>query len=234
VANNTGVITGSAPPTPYVPPVPPVQRVQDLAPRSMQRVSADLGCGRFGVFAGNMKAFLGPVDDDATRPRETECPTFQWKDLEADLPPTGASPANLSLPAHSTDLVEMPSQGVLRLYASPVLFKTGSYVISPEGRKYLSRFVEAVKTYPDPVDRIEIKGHADITGTPAFNLLLSKNRALAVQRYLTSQDLQYPLLAKGYGDTQPLEDCTGMAKAESVQCLQANRRVTLGIYIAQP
>lgn len=232
-ANNTGVITGAATPNPYIPPIPPMQRVQDPTPRPLQRVSADLGCGRHGVFAGNMKAFLRLVDDEIPRTRETDCPTFQWKDLEADLPPPSATPAHLSLPAQSTNLVEMQSQGLLRLYASPVLFNTDSAVVSAAGRQYLDRFAQAVKTYPEPVDRIEIKGYADITGSPAYNLVLSSKRARAVQRYLASLDLSYPLLSKGYGDTQPLQDCTGMPKAEAAQCLQANRRVTLGIYIVQ-
>lgn len=234
VSNNTGVITAAATPNPYIPPVPPMHRVQDPTPSSVQRVSTELGCGRHGVFAGNMKAFLRLAEDEMPPQRDADCPTFQWKDLEADLPPPpAAAPASLSLPAQNTNLVEMQSQGLLRLYASPVLFNTDSAVISAAGRQYLDRFAQAVKTYPEPVDRIEIKGYADITGTPAYNLVLSSNRAKAVQRYLASQDLTYPMLTKGYGDTQPLQDCTGMAKAEAAQCLQANRRVTLGVYIVQ-
>jgi outer membrane protein OmpA-like peptidoglycan-associated protein len=55
------------------------------------------------------------------------------------------------------------------------------------------------------VTAVEIQGHTDNTGTPAYNLRLSQERAEAVmQRLVAGGVAASRLSAKGYGDTQPL------------------------------
>ena len=53
---------------------------------------------------------------------------------------------------------------------------------------------------------IEIAGHTDSKGSDDYNLNLSQGRAQAVVDYLISQGIDdYRLIAKGYGETVPLE-----------------------------
>ena len=53
--------------------------------------------------------------------------------------------------------------------------------------------------------KIQIEGHADDTGTTAWNLRLSKHRAQAVMEYLITKGVKRSRLDYvGYGDTKPL------------------------------
>ena len=53
---------------------------------------------------------------------------------------------------------------------------------------------------------IEIAGHTDSKGSDDYNLNLSQGRAQAVVDYLIGQGIdEYRLVAKGYGETVPLE-----------------------------
>ena len=70
--------------------------------------------------------------------------------------------------------------------------------------------------------KVEIQGHTDSVGKPAYNLKLSQRRAQSVLDYLL-QDGVGPdqMVAKGYGETQPVasnKEADGRAK---------NRRVVM-------
>ena len=59
----------------------------------------------------------------------------------------------------------------------------------------------------NPTLKIQIGGHTDNVGKPADNLTLSNNRAKAVVSYLVSKNISAQrLLAKGFGETQPIDD----------------------------
>ena len=57
----------------------------------------------------------------------------------------------------------------------------------------------------NPQFTIEIAGHTDKIGSSDFNLSLSRNRALAVVKYLTGKGIRKERLkAEGYGETKPM------------------------------
>jgi outer membrane protein OmpA-like peptidoglycan-associated protein len=67
--------------------------------------------------------------------------------------------------------------------------------------------------------RIEIDGHTDSVGTPAYNQHLSQDRANAVRAYLIQNGIVAKrLVAKGFGATQPI------ASNATEEGRQANRR----------
>lgn len=74
--------------------------------------------------------------------------------------------------------------------------------------------------------KIELFGHTDSTGNPTKNLVLSKQRALAVKKWLQAQspadypDNRFPK-TEGFGSTKPIQQGT------TPEAYQANRRVEI-------
>ena len=72
----------------------------------------------------------------------------------------------------------------------------------------------------NPTLRIEISGHTDNQGTPAYNVQLSLKRAQAVVKYLTDHGIvSTRLTQKGYGADKPL------APNDTEENRQINRRI---------
>ena len=64
-------------------------------------------------------------------------------------------------------------------------FETNKDIIRATSLPSLRELAELLKTHPE--FRLRLRGYTDNVGTAAFNLALSKKRALAVQRYLLKQ-----------------------------------------------
>jgi outer membrane protein OmpA-like peptidoglycan-associated protein len=86
-----------------------------------------------------------------------------------------------------------------------VFFDTGKSTLKPESSKELNELVEYMllkKTL-----KIEIAGHTDNVGNKDANQKLSEDRANSVRSYLIKKGVEGTrVLAKGYGDTQPIAD----------------------------
>jgi OmpA-OmpF porin, OOP family len=101
--------------------------------------------------------------------------------------------------------------------------------ISAEGRAKLDAFAHDLKTWQS-IERIEVVGHTDRIGAPAYNDGLSRRRAANVRMYLIGQGLPAErIVASGQGGRQPLVQCTGVDALKVVDCLQPNRRVEITI-----
>jgi len=107
-----------------------------------------------------------------------------------------------------------------------VLFETNRYALRPAARESLAKFAGILLAYPDL--RLEVDGHTDSVGADAYNQQLSEKRADSVRDYLISQGVNGTrLVAKGYGETQPIADnATAEGRA-------SNRRVVMKV-IANP
>ena len=89
----------------------------------------------------------------------------------------------------------------------PVQFAFDSSEILPAARTQLDALAQGIKLLA-PGRIVTVEGHTDATGTPAYNLELSRNRARAVRDYLVRE---YGIDAArlktvGYGPSQPIED----------------------------
>ena len=104
-----------------------------------------------------------------------------------------------------------------------VHFTNNSADITPDSSAILEEIADTLKTHPD-IKSVEIQGHTDNQGEPAYNLKLSESRAQAVVDTLVRLGVDpLRLQAKGYGDTKPLmPNNTEANKAK-------NRRVQLMI-----
>ncbi len=107
-----------------------------------------------------------------------------------------------------------------------VQFPLNRSELSKEAKAALDAFADKIRSENKNV-YIEIQGHTDSTGSPAYNLKLGEARAEAVMRYLNMQH-SFPLHRMNvisYGVTKPIADNKtreGRAK---------NRRVTLVVLV---
>lgn len=105
---------------------------------------------------------------------------------------------------------------------SGVYFATDQYNIEGESRTALNKLAGIFKEYPDT--NILVEGHTDSTGSDAYNLTLSKNRAQAVTNFLVNQGISSGRInTKWYGESQPKYDNS------TVEGRAKNRRVELAI-----
>ena len=92
--------------------------------------------------------------------------------------------------------------------------------LTADSRPILDGVAAGLKQHPRV--KVEIQGHTDSIGKPAYNLKLSQRRAESVRSYLVMDGVpEEQLVAKGYGETQPVasnKDDDGRAK---------NRRVVM-------
>ena len=119
------------------------------------------------------------------------------------------------------------------IVSSDILFASGSYNLSPDGKRQLQLIANVIKDFenkiPSDIDWIiRVDGHTDkkmvIPGTRAYrnNMQLSFLRATAVANELAANGVsKRRLLPSGFGDLYPVE--LGNSPAD----LQKNRRIEL-------
>lgn len=83
-------------------------------------------------------------------------------------------------------------------------FDTGSATIKPESEKDLTHIINLMNNNPEI--RIEISAHTEASGNQEADLQLSRQRADAVYKYLTDNDIDgNRLSARGAGNAEPLK-----------------------------
>ncbi|MEL7538790.1 MAG: OmpA family protein [Pseudomonadota bacterium] len=106
-----------------------------------------------------------------------------------------------------------------------IRFASGSAEIDAASDALLSTLAGIATDCPDA--RIEIAGHTDSMGDPAFNDALSEQRATAVRDNLIARGIAPErLTARGYGSRRPIAD--NASRAGRVQ----NRRIELIVSVA--
>jgi len=143
-----------------------------------------------------------------------------------------------SIKIYSTDNVgNIGDTATYKIVAAPdvtfkidnIYFETASTRITGNSIENLKEMVEILKNYPELF--VEIKAHADSRGSSEYNLELSERRAQSVVNYLTSKGIEnFRLKAKGYGDTQPVNECVKGVKCPDSR-LRENRRVEFRFYL---
>ena len=101
-----------------------------------------------------------------------------------------------------------------------VLFDTAKFTLRPPAREALAKLSGIVLAYPGL--RLQVEGHTDSTGTPAFNQKLSEQRAGSVRDFLVQQGVNAgSITAAGLGQDMPVADNGSPAGR------QKNRRVEI-------
>ena len=101
----------------------------------------------------------------------------------------------------------------------------------PGGRQRLAEVAQRLKGYQS-IQTLTIAGHTDRLGDDAYNDRLSQARADTVKAYLASLGVQAQTVqAHGVGEREPVtRNCVdAQPRAALIQCLQADRRVTIEV-----
>ncbi len=102
-----------------------------------------------------------------------------------------------------------------------IYYDLAKWNIRPDAGKELDKLVQTLND--NPTVKIELSSHTDCRGKDAYNLSLSEKRAKSAVEYLIKQGIaKERLIAKGYGETKPVEPCECAKCTESEH--QANRR----------
>lgn len=103
-----------------------------------------------------------------------------------------------------------------------IFFNYNQYVLLEDSYSELNRLIKLLKDNPNM--EIEIAGHTDNVGSPAYNLDLSRKRAQSVADYLIANGLNPKRLkVKGYGERLPI------SSNDTDEGRQLNRRVEFKI-----
>lgn len=78
---------------------------------------------------------------------------------------------------------------------------------------------------------INVNGHSDLLGSPAYNQQLSEKRAAAVRDYLVAQGASADKIEiYGFGKTLPVKSCSEeKGRRAMIECLAPNRRVQIEV-----
>lgn len=124
-----------------------------------------------------------------------------------------------------TKQCEMPSPvetKALKDAYDNLLFETGKDVIKTSSYPSLDEVVDVLNKQPNWT--LSLIGHTDSSGNEAYNLELSKNRALAVKNYLTGKGISATrITSDGMGVTQPIADNS------TAEGRRKNRRVEFNV-----
>ena len=112
--------------------------------------------------------------------------------------------------------------------SADALFAFDDIDLQPEGRREIARLASQLEG--TRYERIEVVGHADRLGSPAYNQRLSEKRAEAVRGALVAQGIAPSrVVASGRGETQPVVQCGPGARGALIACLAPNRRVDIAV-----
>jgi outer membrane protein OmpA-like peptidoglycan-associated protein len=119
--------------------------------------------------------------------------------------------------------VERVGEGIrLVLGENAVRFDTSKSTLTATAKANLDKLVPVFNQYPDT--NIQIFGYTDSTGSPEFNLKLSEQRAISVEKYLESKGLnmsRFKMVGMGIADP--------IATNETPEGRSQNRRVEFAI-----
>lgn len=172
------------------------------------------------------------VDGDGIPDKEDECPTVIGTATFMGCPDTdgdGISDKNDVCPTipgiaenKGCPEIKKEEQAILNKAFDNLEFETGKSVIKASSTGSLNELAGLMKQHPEW--KLRLAGHTDNVGKPESNLTLSKNRTLAVKKYLVAKGAnENNIIAEWYGQTKPVADNT------TPDGRQRNRRVEMTI-----
>ncbi len=156
--------------------------------------ASDSLAGAFGVLGSERKTNVAPPTVVSYSPMDDDFTSKVYRRIKSKL-------RELKL-NREIEVVKDRGAVILRVDEA-VLFASGSSALQPEAEPVLRKVAELVR--PLPLN-LKIEGHTDDQGNELNNWNLSVNRAVAVLRFMATNEL-VPLTrmaATGYGSQKPL------------------------------
>lgn len=108
-----------------------------------------------------------------------------------------------------------------------ILYDYNKWDIRTDAEPDLQYLTDLLKKYPDM--KIELSSHTDARGQDAYNESLSQKRAESARTWILAKGITADrIVAKGYGEKQPLNGCTNDVECTEEQH-QVNRRTEFKI-----
>ena len=100
-----------------------------------------------------------------------------------------------------------------------IFYDFDKWDLLPESKVELDKLVKIMKDNPGL--KAELGSHTDSRGTDTYNMKLSQKRSDSAVNYIVSKGIpQARIIAKGYGETQPVNDC-----GDGVPCTEEQYRM---------
>ncbi|MBT8296594.1 MAG: OmpA family protein [Gramella sp.] len=139
------------------------------------------------------------------------------RDNEDDCPEEAGPAASNGCPEPTAEVISE-----LNEYSKTVLFDLNKATIRTESEEALQSIVDIMNEYSTTIFHVE--GHTDSSGSDAYNMKLSKERAASVATWLEENGVPSKrLTSEGYGETQPI------ATNSTAKGRQDNRRVEISL-----
>jgi len=143
--------------------------------------------------------------------------------------PEKSSYEEIDKPIELTPPIELKSMVVgEKVILDKIFFDYDKATLRPESNYELEKLFNLLSDNPDLA--VEISGHTDAKGTNKYNMQLSRERAQSVVDYMVEMGIEPgQLIAKGYGNTQPIASNTNPDGTDNPEGRAMNRRIELKI-----
>ena len=124
----------------------------------------------------------------------------------------------IALKAEAAEIIKTEDVSYIKI--DNIFFEYNSATITPASTITLNKVVQTLENHPDV--EVAINAHTDKRGKASYNLTLSDKRAASARSYLLTRGIAADrLTSKGYGESQPLYDCTTCPEIQH----RENRRI---------
>ena len=140
--------------------------------------------------------------------------------LLASVPSEHIYEENIALDPIPAEIVEKEDK-TFEIKTEKIFFDYNKASVRPESQVTLNKVIKIMNEYPQIT--VDLRAHTDSRGSASYNLRLSDRRAKSARKYLIDHGINASrITAKGYGESQPLIDCS---KGCTDQQHEMNRRV---------
>jgi outer membrane protein OmpA-like peptidoglycan-associated protein len=182
--------------------------------------------------AENFGCPYNDTDKDGIPDKDDECPSIAGSATFRGCPDTdgdGISDKHDMCPTipgiaqnNGCPEIKKEEQEVIKKAFDNLEFETGKSIIKPASKTSLDELAALLKKKPE--FKLLLAGHTDNVGSAESNMTLSKNRTLAVKKYMVAKGIEGDRIrTEWYGSTKPVDDNA------TPEGRQHNRRVEMKI-----
>lgn len=179
-------------------------QVASIASDSSGKFNFEVNCNESYVIRGGKETYLG-AEKHITIPQESQKLTYELL-LDQDVHPL------------------KPGVDLAKVLDIPIIyFDFDKSNIRYDATVELQKVLEVLQQYP--TIRIDVRSHTDCRGSAVYNKQLSEKRAQSTRQYLISKGINAKrLTAKGYGESQLINDC-GCEPTNVSNCSEAEHQL---------